>query len=287
VSSVLAGAVVDYITHSTGDIYMSRSRSIQSISLLLTGIAAGMGAVGCTKEADRSPTLETAASSGTTVRVADSAAPPHDTSASLRAPDSPTATPAPRKPVGHPVPKRRPARDSLVQRVKATSAPQAPAQIPAPTDSASAPAAAPGPEAVSDKWLSYDPATNTVTFELIAGPFTFNGYRSGEGTLVVPSKANMVINFVNKDGTPHSAEIISGEGPLPNAAVDPAIPRAYTNKVLEGLPQEASDVMRFPVPESGTYRIFCGVPGHGLSGMWIWMKVDPAAKTPSFGPTKA
>jgi hypothetical protein len=68
--------------------------------------------------------------------------------------------------------------------------------------------------------------------------------------------------------------------------VDPAIPRAYTNKVLEGLAQEGSDVMRFAVPESGTYRIFCGVPGHGLSGMWIWMKVDPAAKAPSFGPTK-
>jgi hypothetical protein len=104
---------------------------------------------------------------------------------------------------------------------------------------------------------------------------------------VLPSKANVVMNFVNKDGTPHSAEIISGEGPLPNAGGDPAIPRAYTNKLIEGLPQEGTDVMRFTVPENGTYRIFCGVPGHGLSGMWIWMKVDPTAKTPSFKPTKA
>jgi hypothetical protein len=55
--------------------------------------------------------------------------------------------------------------------------------------------------------------------------------------------------------------------------------------VLEGLPQEASDVMRFPVPDRGVYRILCGVPGHGLSGMWIWLKVDPAAAKPSFGPT--
>jgi len=45
--------------------------------------------------------------------------------------------------------------------------------------------------------------------------------------------------------------------------------------------------MRFSVPETGTYRIFCGVPGHGLGGMWIWMKVDPAAKAALFGPTKA
>ena len=145
----------------------------------------------------------------------------------------------------------------------------------------------PGGESDQSEWLSFDAATNTVTFELIAGPFTFNGYRNGEGTLVVPSKANIVMNFVNKDGTPHSALVISGEGAIPNSASDPAIPRAYTNKVLEGLPQEAGDVMRFPVPESGTYRIFCGVPGHGLSGMWIWMKVDPAAKAPSFGRTKA
>ena len=238
---------------------MSRSRCTRSMSLLVTGILAGMGVAGCTKKADRSPALETAASPVTTARAAHSPAPVSDSSTSLGAPDTPAPKPPARKRVVHAVPMPVPASDSL----RATPQP-----------------------AVPDKWLSYDQATNTVTFELIAGPFTFNGYRNGEGTLVVPSKANMVINFVNKDGTPHSAEVISGEGPLPNAAGDPAIPRAYTNKVLEGLPQEASDVMRFSVPESGTYRIFCGVPGHGLSGMWIWMKVDPAAKAPSFGPTK-
>ena len=149
----------------------------------------------------------------------------------------------------------------------------------------------PGPaqafSAPPDQWLSYDAGTNTVTFELIAGPFTFNGYRDGGATLLVPSKATIVMNFVNKDGTPHSAIVISGEGAIPSAPTDPAIPRAYTNKVLEGLPQEGKDVMRFPVPESGTYRIVCGVPGHGLSGMWIWLKADPAVKQPSFGTTKA
>jgi len=140
--------------------------------------------------------------------------------------------------------------------------------------------------ATGDEWLSYDASTNTVTFELIAGPFTFNGYRNGEATLLVPPKANIVINFVNKDGTPHSALLISGDGPIPSSPSDPAIPRAYTNKAMEGLPQEATDVMRFPVLTSGTYRIVCGVPGHGLSGMWIWLKIDPTAKEPAFGPTK-
>jgi hypothetical protein len=138
-----------------------------------------------------------------------------------------------------------------------------------------------------DEWLSYDAATNTVTFELIAGPFTFNGFRDGRATLIVPSKAKIVMNFVNKDGTPHSAIVIAGDGTIPNAPTAPAIPRAYTTKVLEGLPQEAADVMRFSVPENGTYRIVCGVPGHALSGMWIWLKADPTVKRPSFGPTKA
>ncbi len=148
----------------------------------------------------------------------------------------------------------------------------------------------PGPaqtfSAPPDQWLSYDAGTNTVTFELIAGPFTFNGYRDGGATLLVPSDAKIVLNFVNKDGTPHSAIVISGDGPIPNMPTDPAIPRAYTNKALEGLPQEATDVMSFPVPATGAYRIVCGVPGHGLSGMWIWLKVDPAVKQPTFGSTK-
>jgi hypothetical protein len=145
----------------------------------------------------------------------------------------------------------------------------------------------PNSTASPDEWLSYDAVSNTVTFELIAGPFAFNGYRDGGATLLVPSKATIVMNFVNKDGTPHSAIVIAGDGAIPNAPTDPAIPRAYTNKVLEGLAQEGKDVMRFPVPDSGTYRIVCGVPGHGLSGMWIWLKADPAVKQPTFGPIKA
>jgi hypothetical protein len=247
--------VEDYITtHTTGYLYMPILRPTRTLALVAAGLASAP-TIGCSKEPDRS--------------VAGFA----DTSAAAQIPETSAAVPRPHTPVGHPV--RKPKSD-VTSRASANPAPDTSAQPPAP----------PSAEASPDKWLSYDAATNTVTFELIAGPFTFNGYRNGEATLVVPPKANVVMNFINKDGTPHSAILISGEGPIPNSASDPAIPRAYTNKVLEGLPQEAGDVMRFPVPETGTYRIFCGVPGHGLSGMWIWMKVDPAVKTPTFGPTK-
>jgi sulfocyanin len=138
------------------------------------------------------------------------------------------------------------------------------------------------------KWLSYDAATKTVTFALEAGvpgasgPFNFNGYTNGRATLVVPPASSVVLNFVNLDGTPHSAEVIADKDPMPNMGGDPAIPAAYTKDVTQGLPQGGKDVIRFTAPPSGSFRIFCGVPGHGLSGMWIRLKVDPAAKSPSF-----
>lgn len=145
-----------------------------------------------------------------------------------------------------------------------------------------------GTTAQDSPYLKWDPATKTVTFELIAGgegarsPFNFNGYIDGEANLVVPPGVNVVMNFVQKDGTPHSAEVIGDKDPMPNMGGEAAIPRAYTSKVIEGLPQEAKDVIRFTAPDSGSYRIFCGVPGHGLSGMWIRFTVDSAAKEPKF-----
>ena len=213
----------------------------------------------------------------------DSAVPPADTTSTAAAPaDTSTVsmsqTPPPAKRI-------KPSIDPGRKAKPTTAAPAAQESTPTPAASA---ASEPAPAAAQGGGVKYDAGSNTATFQLIAGPtgFQFNGYSSGGATLTLPPKANVVINFVNKDGTPHSAEVIPGEGPIPNSSTDPAIPRAYTNQALQGLPQESGDVMRFQVPDQGTYRIFCGVPGHGLSGMWIWMKVDPAAKAPSFGPTK-
>ena len=142
-------------------------------------------------------------------------------------------------------------------------------------------------------WLKWNADTKTVTFQLIAGvpasssPFNFNGFTDGKLTLVVPAGATVVIPFVNEDGVPHSAEVIPGTGPIPNMGGNAAIPRAYTINLLEGLPQGGKDVMRFTAAPPATYRIFCGVPGHGLSGMYIDMKVDSSAKEPSLVPTPA
>jgi len=143
-------------------------------------------------------------------------------------------------------------------------------------------------EGPDPKWLKWNPATRTVTFELIAGltgqvksPFNFNGYVDGELTLVVPEGATVVMNFVNEDGTPHSAVVIDDREPMPNMAESAAIPRAYSVKASEGLGYFAKDILRFKAAPAGAYRIFCGVPGHGLSGMWIRFKVAPDAGEPA------
>jgi sulfocyanin SoxE-like protein len=138
---------------------------------------------------------------------------------------------------------------------------------------------------------TYDAATNTVTFALQAGAppapgasgsFNFNGYSNGGATLVVPPSSKIVMNFVNLDGVPHSAMIIPDADPMPAVGGDPALPRAYTKDVTQGLPQGGTDIMSFKAPATGSFRIFCGVPGHGQSGMWIRFKVDPKARTPSW-----
>ena len=167
----------------------------------------------------------------------------------------------------------------------ASTTASAAARVPAqPTDSPPVATSA-APAAADSEYVQWDPATKTATFRLVAGPFEFNHFTNGGGTLTVPPGSTNVWNFVQNDGTPHSAEVASGTGPLPNSGGDPAIPRAYTNKVVEGMAQGETDVIRFTAPDTGSYRIICGVPGHALSGMWIWLKIDPAAKAATFGAT--
>ena len=137
---------------------------------------------------------------------------------------------------------------------------------------------------VDPTWLQWDAATSTATFKLIAGlqggksPFNFNGWTDGDLVLTVPENSTVVMNFVNEDGVPHSAELIDANKPIPNMSGDPAIPRAYSRKALEGMNQGETDVIRFKAAPAGEYRVFCGVPGHGLSGMFMGLSIKADAK---------
>src|SRR5438309_6730730 len=110
----------------------------------------------------------------------------------------------------------------------------------------------------------------------------FNGFSDGGLTFVVPVGWQTEIDFRNHDGMlPHSAEIINPSTPLPVQSVAPAIPRAFTLSLDQGLVSEATDTMRFTAQPAGDYLIFCGVPGHGAAGMWIRFQVSASAKTPA------
>ena len=143
-------------------------------------------------------------------------------------------------------------------------------------------------QAIDPKWLGFDAAARTARFQLIAGltglngALNFNGYSDGGLTFVVPLGWQIEIDFRNHDGMlPHSAEIIKPTTPLPVQSVAPAIPRAFTLNLDQGLVSEATDTMRFTAQPAGDYLIFCGVPGHGAAGMWIRFQVSATAKTPT------
>src|SRR6266571_2024277 len=143
-------------------------------------------------------------------------------------------------------------------------------------------------QAIDPTWLSFNAAARTARFQLIAGltgvngALNFNGFSDGGLTFVVPVGWQTEIDFRNHDGMlPHSAEIITPRTPLPVQPVAPAIPRAFTLRLDEGLVSEATDTMRFAAQPAGEYLMFCGVPGHGAAGMWIRFQVSATAKTPA------
>src|SRR5438874_12735423 len=143
-------------------------------------------------------------------------------------------------------------------------------------------------QAIDPTWLSVNAAARTARFQLIAGltglngALNFNGFSDGGLTFVVPVGWQTEIDFRNHDGMlPHSAELITPLTPLPVQPVAPAIPRAFTLRLDEGLVSEATDTMRFTAQPAAEYLIFCGVPGHGAAGMWIRFQVSAIAKTPA------
>jgi len=150
-------------------------------------------------------------------------------------------------------------------------------------------AQSPATPQIDCNWLTVDTTAKTATLQLTAGltqlngGLNFNGFNDGKLTLTVPANWTVVIQFTNKDpNLPHSAEIVDTTKPMPVGPVEPpAFPKAMTSRLMLGLGTGVSDTMRFVASKPGSYMIFCGVPGHGLAGMWIRLKVSATEKRPT------
>ena len=140
-------------------------------------------------------------------------------------------------------------------------------------------------------WLTVDTTAKTATLQLTAGltqlngGLNFNGFNDGKLTLTVPTNWTVVLRFANHDANlPHSAEVVDTTKPMPAGPVDPPVfARATTvaARLLQGLGSGETDSVRFVANKAGSYMIFCAVPGHGLAGMWIRLKVSPTEKRPT------
>jgi len=141
---------------------------------------------------------------------------------------------------------------------------------------------------VDPSWLRVDAGSKTAEFQLIAGltglngALNFNGFRDGRLALTVPKGWHVVLHFRNHDGMlPHSAEVIADTRPVPTAPAPAAFDRAFTVRLAEGLPPQGEDDVRFVADRVGSFLIFCGVPGHGVQGMWIRFRVSGQARRPT------
>ena len=143
-------------------------------------------------------------------------------------------------------------------------------------------------EKIEPSWMVVDSGNKLVTFTLTSayngnnGSWNYNGFYNGSANLVVPQGWNVNLKFVNPDGNyRHSiAGIKMWDGDnVPQEADDAlvAIARAYSLSPAQGCLSCNEDV-KFKAKNRddytiGEYSLFCGVPGHGGSGMWLGFSV--------------
>jgi hypothetical protein len=133
-----------------------------------------------------------------------------------------------------------------------------------------------------------DSAARTATLELVVTRKTgapsalINGYRAGEVRIVIPVGWTVKWNWRSADSTtPHSLVVMVQREKLPLEGGRPSFSNAMTRMVTEGLRPGQGDQSTFEAEEAGWYWMMCGVPGHGLNGEWLELRVDPEGKTAS------
>ena len=100
-----------------------------------------------------------------------------------------------------------------------------------------------------------------------------------------PQGWRVEITLTNRDGdVPHSLVVMADTRPdnLPLQAgrEQAAFPRACSKSPEQGISAGDQDSIAFKTNKTGDFLWFCGVPGHGQSGMWMRFAVTGDAKTP-------
>ena len=149
-------------------------------------------------------------------------------------------------------------------------------------------------EKINPSWMVVDSSNKLVTFTLTSayngnnGSWNYNGFYNGSANLVVPQGWNVNLKFVNPDGNyRHSVAVIKmWDGDVPQEADESlvAIARAYSLSPSQGCLSCEEDV-KFKAKNRddytiGKYSVFCGVPGHGGSGMWLGFSVIDGIDAP-------
>ena len=83
---------------------------------------------------------------------------------------------------------------------------------------------------------------------------------------------------------PHSLVVMADPGadnlPLQAGREQAAFPARYSKSPEQGISAGDHDTVSFKADEAGDFLWFCGVPGHGQSGMWIRFEVINGAEAP-------
>jgi sulfocyanin SoxE-like protein len=138
-------------------------------------------------------------------------------------------------------------------------------------------------------WMQVNADQKGVSFVVKAsdgganGTLNFNGYANGDLTVTVPAGWRVHIDLSNTGAgaLPHSLEVIREVSKIPPQGIPPAIPQAVSPDLIAGIPPLQKGSFDFTAQPPGRYLWFCGVPTHGLSGMWDRFIVSATASVPT------
>lgn len=141
-------------------------------------------------------------------------------------------------------------------------------------------------------WLKADPAAKAVVVDVVAAfnennsNWNFNGYHTGDATLLVPTGWKVQVPFHNQEAdVPHSLVVLADPGsedefPSEVEADGAAFAEAHTASPVEGTPKDSPADFSFTADKAGDYLWYCGVSGHGNAGMWIRFRVADDVTAP-------